>query len=415
MEQDKSKRGYLSVEEAAGLLLDSLSVQLETERVPILEAVGRICGEDVNAAMNQPPFDRSPLDGYAVCHEDLAGAGKENPAVLKICGTIYAGDSPQGPLKRGEAIRIMTGAPIPEGADCVVRQEDTECIDIDKEAGRVSVFVSLKKHQNYCFQGEDIRQGEAMAHRGEKLTPASVGLLASQGYEKIAVFRKPRTAILSTGSELAEPGRKLEPGKIYDSNRLLLTAYAAEQGAEITSSVSVPDDPETIAKAIQAALEISDLVVSTGGVSVGRHDYLEKAGVMAGARVLFHGVKVKPGSPVLVLEKDRKLIICLSGNPYAAFATFVLLVLPVIRRMQGSNQIVVPERTGGVMKDSFPKASPGRRFVRAFIRDGEVWFPSKGHASGMISSLTQCNCMIDVPAGNMGLKEGDRVEVVMFS
>ncbi|MDO4330381.1 MAG: molybdopterin molybdotransferase MoeA [Lachnospiraceae bacterium] len=398
----------LSVEEAAALLLEQVRPVRKWEQLPLLEAAGRICAEDVNARFDQPPFDRSPLDGYAVFHEDLAGASREKPAVLQVCQTIYAGDSCWKKIRRGEAARIMTGAPIPEGADCVVRQEDTNLGE-----SQVSVYTSLREYQNYCLQGEDIRQGERMLRCGDRLNPAALGLLASQGIDSVKVISRPKVSVLSTGTELAKLGDSLAPGQIYDSNRILLTAYGAEQGAEIRSSVSVADEPEIIASAIQKALEESDLVVSTGGVSVGRHDYMEKAGKLAGARVLLHGVRVKPGSPVLVLEKSGKLAICLSGNPFAAFATFVLLVLPVIRRLEGSTA-VLPERAAGIVKDPFPKASPVRRFVRAFIRNGEITLSGTGHASGLLASLTRCNCLIDIPAGNQGLKKGDLVETVLF-
>lgn len=409
----KSKSNALSVEEAAGLLLERVSGGRKTEHVPLLEASGRICGRDMYARLSQPPFPRSPLDGYAVRHEDLAEANREQPAILRVCGTVYAGDWPAHAVKAGEAVRIMTGAPIPEGADCVVRQEDTRLLDADEESGRVAVFVSLKEYQNYCFLGEDILQGELMVRRGTRLTSGAIGLLASQGIEEAEVFCRPRVAVLSTGSELIKPGTPLEPGRIYDSNRLMLTACAAEKGAEVVSSVSVPDDPELIAGELEKALACSEFVICTGGVSVGRHDYMERVGHLAGADILFHGVKVKPGSPVLALEKDGKLILCLSGNPYAAFATFVLLALPVVRKLQGCIR-TDQERRKGVMRDSFPKASPGRRFVRAFIQDGEISFPGTGHASGMIASLAGCNCMIDVPAGNPGLSPGDEVEAVLF-
>lgn len=408
MGQTTERKQTLSVEEAAALLLEHVTPKESRERLPLLAADGRVCAEDVNARFDQPPFNRSPLDGYAVFHEDIAGASRECPAVLTVCENVYAGDINWEPIRRGEAARIMTGAPIPEGADCVIRQEDT-----DMGERQVAVYASVKAYQNYCFRGEDIRQSTPMVHRGDRLNPASLGLLASQGIDSVKVYAKPRLSILSTGTELARLGEPLKPGQIYDSNRILLTSYAARQGVQIPSSVRTPDEPEQIASAIEQALEESDLVVSTGGVSVGRHDYMEKAGELVGAKVLFHGVKVKPGSPVLVLEKGRKLIICLSGNPFAAFATFILLVIPVIRRLEGSTRTVEPERAVGVMKNCFAKASPRRRFVRALIRNGEVRVP-EGHASGMIASLSGCNCLIDIPAGNQGLKEGDLVEVVLF-
>lgn len=295
--------GMHTLEQAVNLLKKHTFKMQRTEWIPILKALGRISADTITAPMNQPPFSRSPLDGYAVRHQDLELAGKDNPAVLQVIGCVYAGDPPQYTVAPGQAVRIMTGAPIPEGADCVVRQEDTLLTGVHT----VAVFQSLKKYQNYCFAGEDVAGGQIVLQKGEKITAGMVGLLASQGITKVKVLEKIRIAILSTGSELIQPGEVLSAGKIYDSNRFLLTAYAEEKGLEIGVSESVSDDAEAISQMLEQYSEMVDLVVCTGGVSVGEKDYMEAAGIRAGAQILFHGVKIKPGSPVLAMKRNETL------------------------------------------------------------------------------------------------------------
>ena len=401
--------GSHTLEQAVNLLKNHTRNIQRSEWIPILRALGRISAETITAPMNQPPFPRSPLDGYAVRHQDLETAKKDNPAVLQVIGCVYAGDSLQYTVAPGQAVRIMTGAPIPEGADCVVRQEDTAVTG----EYTVAVFQSLKEHQNYCFAGEDVSCGQIILKKGEKITVGMIGLLASQGITQVKVLEKIRIAIISTGSELIQPGEELCTGKIYDSNRFLLTAYAEEKGLEVCASESVPDDAETISRMLEQYSETADLVVCTGGVSAGEKDYMEAAGTMAGAQILFHGVKLKPGSPVLAMKRNETLILCLSGNPYAAFATFVLLVLPVVEEMLETQECLM-HRGKGIMNADFGKASPGRRFVRARQICGQVDFAGDRHASGMISSLAGSNCLIDIPAGSEGLRCEDKVNLVVF-
>ncbi len=401
--------GSHTLEQAVNQLKNHTRKVQRTEKIPILKALGRISADTITAPMDQPPFPRSPLDGYAVRHQDLESAEKDNPAVLQVIGCVYAGDPPQYVAAPGQAVRIMTGAPIPEGADCVVRQEDTAVTG----EHTVAVFQSLKEHQNYCFAGEDVAKGQIILKKGEKITAGMIGLLASQGITQVKVLAKIRIAIISTGSELIQPGEELCAGKIYDSNRFLLTAYAEEKGMEVCASESVPDDAEVISRMLEQYSETADLVICTGGVSVGEKDYMEAAGTMAGAQILFHGVKLKPGSPVLAMKRNETLVLCLSGNPYAAFATFVLLVLPVVEEMLETQECLMRRGTG-IMNADFLKASPGRRFVRARQNCGQVDFAGDRHASGMISSLAGSNCLIDVPAGSEGLRCGDQVNLIVF-
>ncbi|MCL1791027.1 MAG: molybdopterin molybdotransferase MoeA [Peptococcaceae bacterium] len=399
----------VTLERAQHLLLEQIRPIDDCDRIALPAALGRVSGKTISAQMDQPPFHRSPLDGFALCHRDVAQAQPETPVVLRVIETIHAGDFPRLPLAPGEAVRVMTGAPLPEGADCVVRQEDTRYGRDDT----VSIFSPQGEYVNFCFRGEDIEQGALLQEKGTRLDSAAIGVLASQGMESAMVCRRPKVCVISTGSELTDPGQPLPPGKIYDSNRLTLSARCEEIGAEVVPGSFVPDEPDVIAEAMIKALDVADLLITTGGVSVGEKDYMHMVGERIGGTKLFAGVKVKPGSPVYAMVRDGKIILCLSGNPFAAFATFELLAAPVIRKLEGVKD-VLPRRVTGVMASAFAKTSPGRRFVRARMDGGDIFLPESGHASGTLFALIGCNCLIDIPAGNKGLQIGDKAEVLLF-
>lgn len=401
-------RSYLSVEEAAERLIGLVTAPDRCQQLPLLEAPGRVCGRDLAASMDQPPFDRSPLDGYALRHTDLAGASPAHPACLKVVRQIFAGDPPGAPLEPGQAVRIMTGAPIPPGADCVIRQEDTDCGE-----ETVRVFQPLSAHDNICPRGEDLRAGFPLLSRGQVLTSAHVGVLAGQGIQEVPVFPRPRIGLLATGSELTPPGQPLAPGKIHDSNQYYLSARLTELGMLPVWGQRRGDDPAILTDSVAELLDTCGGVITTGGVSVGLRDYMPQVCRRLGARELFHGVAVKPGAPVLAMVSRGKPVICLSGNPFAAAATLELLARPMLWRMAGRRDWALP-RASGVLETAFPKASPGRRLVRASIRNGAVSIPAGSHVSGSLSTLMDCNCLVDIPAGSPPLSPGTQVEVVLL-
>lgn len=400
-------KNYLTLEQACKCLLEQVSEPEGFDTVSLLHAAGRISREPVRANIYQPPFDRSPLDGYAVNSRDIKYASKESPAVLRVVQNIFAGDMPTHALSTGEAAQVMTGAPLPPGADCVVRQEDSY-----RNGEKVSLYVSHKKNENICFKGEDVCPDTLLLMSGQKLDSIALSILAGQGLGQVKVFPKPIVGILSTGSELTEPGKPLTLGKIYDSNRVFIETRVQALGGFPLSGGCAADDPQHLAAAVQRLLDQSDFVITTGGVSVGAHDYMTKVGDMLGARLLFHGVEMKPGSPALALEKDNKLILCLSGNPFAAAATFELLAVPVLKKLSGHSK-AMPKRLKGILRNPFHKASYGRRFIRAKMTGGDVFIP-ENHASGCLSSMADCNCLIDIPTGSPPLNAGAEVEVIIF-
>ena len=397
----------LSVEEASALLCRCAS-PVRSETLPLNRALGRIAARGLSAVMDQPPFDRSPLDGYALHHEALAGACVETPAVLPVCRQIFAGDPPGGPIPFGCAGRIMTGAPIPPGADCVVRQEDT-----DEGEAAVRIFVSLSAHDNICDRGEDLHSGAPLFPAGTVLTPAHLGVLAGQGMGTVEVFARPRIGVLSAGDELVLPGTPLNPGKIYNSNQFYLSARLEQLGMEPVISPVHGDDPEALSAAVTALLAECDAVITTGGVSVGQKDYMPAVCRRLDAGLLFHGVAVKPGSPMLAMTVQGKPVVCLSGNPFAAAATLEAVARPMLGQLAGRRDCALP-RASGVLTAPFRKASPGRRLVRAMISGTQVSLPAGGQVSGVLSSWMGCNCLIDIPAGSPPLAAGSSVEVILL-
>ena len=396
----------LELEEALGILTEHAPEIMETETLPLPDACGRVLSEDVTAERNQPPFPRSPLDGYAVKSADLIGAGPDSPAVLRVLDEVDAGHPARTAVRGRTAVRIMTGAPIPDGADTVVRQEDT-----DEGEETVQVFCTQKPWENYCPAGEDYHKGDPLLKKGMRLYAAEIGILAGLGRTEVKVFRKPRVLLLSTGDELAEPGSSLSEGQIYNSNLPMLRAQCRLWDLEVAGAGSVPDDAEAAASFLRENADRADLILTTGGVSVGKRDILHEVYRILGAERLFWRIAVKPGMPVLAGMYDGREILSLSGNPYAALADLALLVKPVLRKMTGRDDLRTV-REKAVLLNGYPKKSPGRRFVRGFVRDGKVRLTDKSNDSGILSSMAGLNCMAEIPAGSPELHAGEIVTLV---
>lgn len=398
---------FLTCAEARARLLAAVRPHAAEERLALEQAAGRIAAQDVCALRDQPPFDRSPLDGYALCAADIAAASRTAPAVLPVSQCLYAGDAPRAPLQRGTAARIMTGAPVPAGADCVIRQEDTDC---GSETARF--YTAPKAGSNVCYRGEDIAAGTVIVRKGEVLSPAALGVLAGQGYADIAVYKPLTVGILSTGSELLRGGQPWAEGKIYDANSVQEAARLAQLGFRTVRRVC-GDDPAEIRAQIEQLLGCCDAVITNGGVSVGQKDYLPAVAEAMGLETVFCGVAMKPGSPMLAALAGQKPVLCLSGNPFAAAATLELLALPALLRLAGRAQ-AEPRRAALRLENDFGKRSPHERFLRARAEGGSVYVAATGHSSGSLAAMMGCNCFVDIPAGTEGLRRGDSVEVVYF-
>ena len=400
-------RTRIELEEARALMAESVR-PLGVEQVSRQEALGRTLAEDVTAPLDQPPFDRSPLDGYALRSADLTGASPEHPVSLRVVETVYAGGVPSRILGPGEAIRIMTGAMLPRGCDCVLQHERT-----DNGLKQVQIYAALSPHDNYCDRGEDYRTGEVLLPAGTVVDAAAMGVLASAGLSSVPVRRRPVVRVLSTGDEVVSPDlHPLPAGKIYGSNQELLTARLRELGVSDVRGLLIGDDPREVADTMAQLLGECDLLITTGGVSAGDKDIFHEALPLLGAERVFWKVNLKPGTPAMYSLWQGQPILSLSGNPFAAAATFELLARPLLAALTGESRFSLRSRTA-VVEGSFPKASPGRRFLRGFYQEGRVSLTGKND-SGMLASLVGCNCLVDLPAGSPPVQEGQTVTVLLL-
>ncbi|MDR3296459.1 MAG: molybdopterin molybdotransferase MoeA [Clostridiales Family XIII bacterium] len=396
----------IDLETAIRLIVENIT-RLEAVEMPLADANGLVLDKETVAPLDQPPFARSPLDGYAFKAGDSIGASANEPVTLRIVDKLYAGGWCEKTVDSGEAVRLMTGAMIPDGCDCVIRQEDT-----DQGADAVKIYRELRPFANYCYQGEDYQKGESLLAAGTVLTPAAAALCASMGCATVRVARKPRVSVFSTGDELAEPGDALRPGTIYSSNAVYLVARLREMHAEVLLPEIIGDSKGALADRIGKAASVSDLIVTTGGVSVGEKDLVRKVLESLGAEVVFHGIAMKPGSPALFAKYKGALVLALSGNPFAAFASFELLTRPLFAVLTG-NRDLLPQRFTATLATDFNKASAGRRFIRGKYADGRVFLPN-GHSNGHLRSLVGCNCFVDIPAGSGRLQAGESVAIVLL-
>ncbi|ANR69817.1 molybdopterin molybdenumtransferase MoeA [Selenomonas sp. oral taxon 126] len=398
----------IELEQAIEVLLAHTARVAETERIPLIDALGRVAAEEVRAGFDNPPFDRSPLDGYTFAAASTRDASAEHPVTLRLVGEECAGEFFTGTVGAGECVRIMTGGAIPKGCDCVVRQED-----VREDGDTICVPFTSEPYENYCYAGEDIKKGTVLLRQGQMIRAAQIGVLASEGYGTVQVYRRVRVAVASTGDELLQPGEPLRPGKIYNSNLYLLAGRLKELGAEVTVLGSVPDDIDKAAEVIASYADVVDVFLTSGGVSVGKKDIMHGVVPALGAERLFWRVCMKPGAPAIAYTRGKMLGIALSGNPFAAFATFELMAKPALLRLAGQTD-VLPVRRRAVLADAFPKDCPGRRFLRARMEaDGRVSLPDQ-HESGSLFSAAGCDAFVDVPAGTKPLAAGTEVEVVIL-
>lgn len=398
----------IEVEEGIYFFEKELMPKAKTLTVSLEEASGKVLSEDVVAPFPVPHFPKSAMDGYAVYHGDVEGASKENPVKLQVVSEIYAGDYMDLEYIPGTAIRVMTGGYVPVGYTAVVRQEDTNYGEDE-----VFIYNKVKEYQNYCKVGEDIPGGVSVLKKGTFLTPIHIGLLASLGIGQIDIIEPVKAAIISTGSELLQVEDEICPGKIYNSISYMLSASIRKAGFTVISSEICQDDEEQLKEAIRRAVSKADIVITTGGVSVGKKDLLPKVLLEIGAEKLFHGANIQPGTPTMGSVLNGTAILSLSGNPYAAMANFELYFWKIACRLMNCNAWL-PKIEKVTLECEYKKVNRLRRLVRAYAKNGQVRIPTEVHSSSVISTLTQCNCFIDIEAGK-SLQKGDLVTVRYFS
>lgn len=377
-----------------------------TEKVCLEEALGRVLAEDIQARENIPPFDRSPLDGYALRSSDIAGASREEPVTLSVMEEVPAGAVAKKPVEAGEAVRIMTGAPVPAGADAVVRYEDTTFTE-----ETVTLSWPVVSGTNIVLAGEDIRAGDVVVEKGDELNAARIGVLAALGYPEVLVYKRPLVRIISTGDELVDVSGELTPGKIRNSSAYMIRAFLQSWGLDARIYGIVKDEKQEIRRAIEECMEDADCVFTTGGVSVGDFDFVLPSMEEAGAEILFWKTQMKPGMATIGARKGRILLAGLSGNPSAAAAALFVLCLPALRKLCGRREWELP-MIQVMLPEGYGKASPGGRILpgRLRIQDGKPCFITQKHqANGMISPWSSCNLVAVVPRGSGALEKGTMV------
>ena len=399
----------ISVREALQRVLRDLP-RLGGETVALPRARGRVLGEEIRSPRDVPPFRNSAMDGYAVLAADLAPASAERPVRLAVLETVAAGAVPSRAVCGGSATRIMTGAPVPEGADAVVRVEDTSDAD-----GDVLVAVSVPSGANVRNAGEDVRAGEVVLRPGRRLRPADLGVLASVGVAVVKVVRRPRVAILSTGDELVDLGQPLGPGQIVNSNAYALGAAVEDVGGEPILFGAIPDRREALRAAFVDACR-ADLVLSTGGVSVGNFDYVRDTLAEIGYAERFWKVAQKPGKPLSFGMRGETPVFGLPGNPVSCLVCFSLYVVPALRTMMGMEEIFLPHTTA-TMAETIPKARALTEFVRCSVEgpaENRLVRSTGSQSSGVLRSLSLGDGLIVGPAGESELPAGARVRVVLL-
>jgi molybdopterin molybdotransferase len=394
----------ITVDEALGIVLDRVAT-LGGEVVALAHAHLRILAEEVFADMDLPPFDRARMDGYALRSADAAVA----PFRLKVIGEIAAGASYDGELRAGEAIKIFTGAPVPRGADAVQKVEVTE-----PQGDSVAIHEAVKPGQFITRRASEVREGEKVAAAGRAIGAAELAALASFGYGHVRVGRRPRVAVISTGSELIEVDRKPVGAQIRNSNCYTLAAYGQAAGAVVENLGTVEDSLPATRSALARAAETNDVVITSGGVSMGDYDLVKAALKEIGAEVYFDRVSIRPGKPTVFARRGETYFFGLPGNPVSTSVTFNVFARPAIRRLQGASDPLLPAVTA-TLRHAIKDASGRRSYLpaRLFIREGRALVESlKWGGSSDLVAFMKANALIVVPEATHAIAEGEAVEVL---
>lgn len=391
--------------DTATRMMSALDADPKETLVPLEHALGRILSKDFRASFPMPPFDKSPFDGFAVSSSDL-------PNTFPIAFTVAAGDQQVPDLIAGNAVRIFTGAPVPRGADVIIKQEDTIYT-----SEQVTVPSSFPPGTNIIRRGETFAPGQLLIQRGQTLSASLLGVLASQGIASVPVFERPKVSIISTGSELAAPGDPCSPYGIYNSSYYTIRGYLEKMGFYVSPIQIVPDDPEIIASAVREKMDSdADLVITTGGASVGDYDFALQTAETIGADILFWKVRMKPGGALLASQKGNKVLLGLSGNPAAAVMCLLTITQPYLRKLTGScagNQ----ELRMPLYRD-MPKTSSAARMLRGHMRlDGNLAFfeENSGQRNGDILSFHNTELIAVIPANSPPLHAEETVRVIQLS
>lgn len=400
----------VSVTDALKIVLESVA-PLGPEDVSILNLPGRVLFDPIIADHMVPPWNNSAMDGYALIAADSKGSSRDNPLRLRIAGEVQAGSVWQTPVDTGTAIRIMTGAPIPAGADCVIPVEDTE-----EDTGYVTLFREVSPFENYRFAGESVKKGDLVLDRGERLGSAHMGALASLNCAGARVYARPKVSIIATGNEVVEPGQNIAEGQIRNINAYTLMAEAKKYGALPSYLGIARDTYEDSRKLFEAALD-ADVVLSTGGVSMGKYDLVRDVYADLGIDIKFGWVKVKPGRPLTFGTKGGKLVFGLPGNPVSTLTSFIQFVRPALLSLMGASRIHKPVVHATLMEDI--SKQPGKAHYlrgRFTIKDNGLYVITTGNQnSSIIRSMSDANCLIIMPEEATSVRSGEQVRIQLIN
>ncbi|MCH7950824.1 MAG: molybdopterin molybdotransferase MoeA [Candidatus Dadabacteria bacterium] len=401
------RNSVLTVEEAKELVIGNTTV-LETTEVLLGECPGLVLAQDIISPIDLPMFTNSAVDGYALKSSDIVGAGQTGPVKLEVISTIRAGEYPSFSLGPGECAKIMTGAPVPKGADSVVMIEDTE----EKE-GILRIMKVVRPKDHMRFQGEEIQKGEVAIESGVELNTAAVGFIAEMGIKKIKVYRKPKLAVVVSGEELAGPDEDLVPGKIRDSNSIILSTVLSQDNTELLSVEHVKDEIPDIKKKLIKAIERCDVVIITGGVSVGEYDYVKGVLEEIGVQRIFWRVSQRPGGPLYFGKKENTLVFGLPGNPASVLVCYFEYVRAALNKMIGKEDFFLFQ-VEAILTEEIRKTPGKTNFVRGrlTIKDSEYHVkPSGAQGSHILKSFALSNCLIVFPKDETHLQILSKVSV----
>jgi len=391
------KTTMISINEALKKVTETVS-KLNSEEINLLDALGSVLAQNINSPIEMPPFSQSAMDGYAICGE---------APTYQVVNEVQAGATDTGqPLKNGEAARIFTGAMIPEGTTAIAKQEI-----VSREDDTITLLEKVREGMSIRRKGEEIAINDIALNEGTYLNPAAIGFLSGLGIQTVSVTRKPRIAVIVTGNELTKPGEKLLPGRIYESNSATLTAALKHAGYD-SSVVTVKDDYISTKQTIGKAIEENDLIIVTGGISVGDYDFVGKAFEELEVKEVFYKVKQKPGKPLFYGTKDNKYIFGLPGNPAAVLTCYYMYVLTAIKKLTSSANPVLEKREIPLLHD-FSKKGDRAHLLKAFINNEGVEVHT-GQSSAMLSSFVGANSLIYLTEEDREIKAGEKVSVYVL-
>ena len=401
----------ISVEAALEIILSEIK-PLGLERTSILLTLGRVLGEDIYASVDNPPWDNSAMDGYALRASDTKGASRAKPVILRIIEDLPAGYVAKKSVKRGEAVRIMTGAPIPGGTDAVIMVEDTDKSEVRSQKSEVKIFREAKIRDNIRRAGEDFKKGALVLKKGTAIRAAEVAMLATVGKPNVCVYQRPKVAVLSTGDELVEIEETPSNGKIVNSNSYAISAQIKACGAVPVQLGIARDAKKDLMDKLSYGLA-SDCILSSGGVSVGDFDFVKDVLKEMGSEMRFWKVAIKPGKPLAFGIINNKPVFGLPGNPVSAMVAFEQFVRPAILKMMGVRNIFRKSLTA-LLTSSLKKKAGRMHFIRAVLEEKNGQFyvtPLEGQGSGVLSSMVMANSLIILPEDAKDAAKGSKVKV----